>query len=457
MCKYLNCKSSPVYGKRDDLMASFCSKHRGKDMFNLVSRKCLSESCTKTPNFNFEGEMPLWCGEHKISGMINTAKNKKCPYEDCKSRVTYNFEGLFAICCAIHAEIGMVDVIHTKCLNESCEKRANFGIEISKPTHCSKHMEIGMTRKIYKICNYETCMFKPSFNFQGLKPIFCSIHQESGMCDVVHKTCVHEGCSGFQNFNFKGLKPQFCFIHKEIGMVSVINNKRCINESCDKVPVYNVVGEKRGVACSEHKEDGMVNVNGQTCCNEFCDTQVRRTKYEGYCLFCFMNMFPDKPVSRNYKTKEYSVVEHIKSKYQELTWVADKIVQGGCSRRRPDLLLDLGYQILMVEVDENQHTGYDCSCEHKRIMELSQDVSHRPIVFIRFNPDDYKNEGKNVTSCWGIDKNGICGVKKSKQKEWEHRLESLETQIGYWIQSENKTNKTVEIIELFYDIMSESE
>jgi len=48
-------------------------------------------------------------------------------------------------------------------------------------------------------------------------------------------------------------------------------------------------------------------------------------------------------------------------------------------------MCDLGTHILIVEIDENAHAVYDCSCENKRLMELSQDVGHRPIVFIRFN------------------------------------------------------------------------
>ena len=51
----------------------------------------------------------------------------------------------------------------------------------------------------------------------------------------------------------------------------------------------------------------------------------------------------------------------------------------------------------IVEIDENQHIEYDCSCENKRIMELSQDVGHRPIIFIRFNPDDYLNYENKIT------------------------------------------------------------
>jgi hypothetical protein len=82
-------------------------------------------------------------------------------------------------------------------------------------------------------------------------------------------------------------------------------------------------------------------------------------------------------------------------------------------------------------------------------MELSQDLGHRPIIFIRFNPDDYEDNGINITSCWGQNKNGICVIKKIKNDEWNNRLTILENQINYWIQ--NTTNKTVEIIQLFYD------
>jgi hypothetical protein len=84
-------------------------------------------------------------------------------------------------------------------------------------------------------------------------------------------------------------------------------------------------------------------------------------------------------------------------------------------------------------------------------MELSQDLGHRPIVFIRFNPDDYTKNGKTIPSCWGVNDKGICVVKKSKTSEWVRRLNTLETQIQYWVNPNNKTNKTIESIQLFYD------
>ena len=138
--------------------------------------------------------------------------------------------------------------------------------------------------------------------------------------------------------------------------------------------------------------------------------------------------------------------------FPSFSWMTDKKITDGCSRRRPDLLLDLGYQVLIVEIDENQHQTYDCSCENKRLMELSQDVGHRPIVFLRFNPDEYKNKNnEKIKSCWKANNKGILQLQKNKIEEWNHRLISLKEQIEYWCQEEHRTEKTIEVIPLYFD------
>jgi hypothetical protein len=115
---------------------------------------------------------------------------------------------------------------------------------------------------------------------------------------------------------------------------------------------------------------------------------------------CFVNnpANRDKVLTKNYKTKKAEVVSRVKQIFPNFEWVCDKRVIEGCSRRRPDLLVDMGSHIVIVEIDENKHTDYDCSCENRRLMELSQDLHHRPIVFIRFNPDAYINAyGKHIS------------------------------------------------------------
>ena len=110
--------------------------------------------------------------------------------------------------------------------------------------------------------------------------------------------------------------------------------------------------------CVKHKLNGMIDVVHPTCKNEWCYI-IANIKYNGYCAYCFTNMFPDKHVSRNYKTKEHTIIKFIKSKFNNYIWIFDKHIENGCSRRRPDILCDLGYQVLIIEVDEKQHTDYD--------------------------------------------------------------------------------------------------
>jgi hypothetical protein len=66
----------------------------------------------------------------------------------------------------------------------------------------------------------------------------------------------------------------------------------------------------------------------------------------------------------------------------------------------PDMFLDLGFQILIIEIDENQHISYNELSENKRLMELYLDVGKRPMIFIRFNTDKYDN----IKSHWLVNK-----------------------------------------------------
>lgn len=186
------------------------------------------------------------------------------------------------------------------------------------------------------------------------------------------------------------------------------------------------------------------------CKTPWCET-YRNLKCNGFCLRCCIYLQPDIPVVRNYRTKEKAVTDFVSSNFPDMTWVQNKKVEDGCSKRRPDMLLDMGSHVVIIEVDEHQHKNYESICENKRIMEISQDLHHRPIIFIRFNPDGYENEdGEIVNSCWTTHKStGIAMISKKKENEWTARLETLKQKIQYCI--ENQSEKTIEIIELFFD------
>jgi len=212
----------------------------------------------------------------------------------------------------------------------------------------------------------------------------------------------------------------------------------------------NCVQCKGSLICVHDKKKSRCKIcdGSELCKSPLCETRGIK-KYNGYCLPCCIHLCPDIDVSRNFKTKENDVVDRVKNEFPGFSWVCDKRVVDGCSKRRPDLLLDMGSHIIIIEVDENKHDTYDCSCENKRLMELSKDVGHRPIVFIRFNPDNYVDkDGKKISSCWKVNGYGVMQVSKTKIVEWEERIKALLAQIQYWV--DNNTEKTVEIIELFY-------
>jgi hypothetical protein len=268
---------------------------------------------------------------------------------------------------------------------------------------------------------------------------YCKECGGSQICEHSKRKNICKECGG-SAFCKHGKRKNIC---KECGGSQI----------CEHSKRKNICKECGGSAFCEHskRKDRCKECGGSALCkSEWCDT-IKNNKYKGYCLRCFMYMFPEEPIARNYKTKEKEVVDRIKERFSKYDWVYDKRIQDGCSRRRPDMVLDMGEYLIIVEIDENQHEDYECSCENKRLMEISQDIGHRPIVFIRFNPDDYKDEsGKNVTSCWGENKNGILVIKKNKKEEWENRINRLLEEIEYWI--ENKTEKTLEVIQLFYDL-----
>ena len=345
----------------------------------------------------------------------------------------------------------MIDIKSKRCIQEGCKIRPAFNNEYeTKALYCSSHKLEGMVNVISKTCIYPDCKIIPVYNIEGkTTALYCSAHKKEEMIDIKSKRCIHEGCNIQASYNKEcETKRLYCLAHKLEGMINVISNI-CIHEGCNVIAAFNNKCETKELYCFSHKLEGMVDIKNKKCKSNLCYTRPQK-KYDGYCLYCYMNLFPDKPVSRNYKTKEYTVVEFVKTTFPDLSWTSDKRILDGCSKRRPDLFLDLGHQIIIIEIDENQHAKYDCSCENKRIMELSQDVGHKPIVFIRFNPDDYEENEIVIKSCWGVNNKGICVIKKIK--EWTLRLNSLKEQITYWIYPNNITTKTIEIIQLFYDI-----
>ena len=451
ICAVDGCSVSAYYNHSGKTCGQFCATHKLEGMINVKDKRCANQGCGQRPSFNILGGKPLYCGSHQTDGMVNVM-TKFCEHSGCLITPVYNLPdkrgGRF---CATHKEEDMINVVNKMCEHTGCTSAPSFNLVGLQPRFCSEHKTEGMIDNKHKKCLGAGCALTPSYAAIGEKiPKYCSTHKLEGMINVKHIKCKHTGCSTIPSYNFASeTKALYCNAHKLEGMVDTVHSQ-CEFTDCQRRPAYNNSEIIKPRFCVMHKLDGMVDVLVPKCMSEWCIERCYSKNRDGYCVYCYVNLFPDKPAANNYRNKEKTIAEYVLEKFPNMTWNSDKRIQDGCSRRRPDLLLDLGYQLIIIEIDENQHARYDCSCENKRLMQLSQDVGHRPIVFIRFNPDQYNAQtGEKHKSCWSISNIGISFVNKNNKKEWNERLNNLKNQIDYWLI--NKTDKIVEVIQLYYD------
>jgi hypothetical protein len=448
ICSAEGCDKRAGFGNKEDRTPLFCKKHAAPLMIDVINRKCKHSGCKTSANYNLLGLRPEYCAVHKTTEMISVTK-RYCAHQGCYISPGFNTIGeKRGKYCIEHKLHGMINVISKKCEYVGCTIYPTFNISGSKSgVYCLSHKKDGMINVVDKQCEYVGCTTRPSYGYTTA--IVCAKHKKPDMHVVSQELCSSEKCTTRACYNYEGnTKSLYCSQHKLPGMIN-IKDAKCTEPGCTLIPSFNIIGKKKGLYCARHKKTDMVNVREKTCKTEFCSTQVS-DKYEGYCLNCFMHYFPDRPVARNYKTKEKAVREFIYSAYPQYSWIADKSIQNATSRRRPDLCIDLSSHVLMIEIDENQHVKYDCTCQNKRIMELSLDVNHRPLILIRFNPDKYIDlSGSLVIGCWKTDGNSILRVHKEDSDTWQARLNALKETVGYWLKI--PPARMIEVVQLFYD------
>lgn len=77
------------------------------------------------------------------------------------------------------------------------------------------------------------------------------------------------------------------------------------------------------------------------------------------------------------------------------------------------------------------------------MMQIFLDLGSRPIVFIRFNPDAYKDNGVRVGGCFDANMNII------DEEEWRLRIYHLKDRLNVFL--EDIPEKEITIEYLYYD------
>jgi hypothetical protein len=149
-------------------------------------------------------------------------------------------------------------------------------------------------------------------------------------------------------------------------------------------------GTLPALRCDRHAIDGDVELFTQPCKGCGFDELLMTS---GICTSC--------AVPSHVHLKEQIVHDFVRFKdseqetKQDKRWSLishDRSIDTSCTRRRPDFVLDFKSFFVVLEVDENQHKSYPCRCEHSRMLEVFQSLNGAPVLFIRYNPDSFKDD-----------------------------------------------------------------
>jgi hypothetical protein len=270
------------------------------------------------------------------------------------------------------------------------------------------------------------------------------------ICDG-NRLCKEKNCEITSNYGYCGESSSRCSEHKLNYMITN-TRKICIGndeEECKELAIY---GKIKPNHCEEHKLEDEICWLVNSC--KKCGRAYELLDKDGLCFFVCSLVELDIKRKKYQKIKESNMIKFLrdniilKDNIKELP--CDTIVNTKCNLYRPDLPYDCGTHILIIECDENQHKNYNwelCplnkSLEHseeKRMYEIMQSYGGIPIIFLRWNPDNF------------IIKGVLC-----KSYSMKKRLNILKKWVEYCMFIDIEKIKILQYKKLFYDDYKESD
>ena len=228
------------------------------------------------------------------------------------------------------------------------------------------------------------------------------------------------------------------------------NKSNCVechsNNICehDKIRYQCVTCMGPRICIHKIRKNTCITCTPSSGCQNCKFVSILSSKWKPYCFRCYCILNPDAIIPRKYKLKEHHVTDALKEHFKDqITMIFDKKIEGGCSRKRPDVCIDFGSHCLMIEIDENRHVNY--TCEEKRMVDLYEDIGFRKIVFLRFNPDGYKEKKKYPTPF----KYTKTGLLKLDETEFNRRMVQLIEKIN---DHKAEPNEQLTVEYLFYGV-----
>jgi hypothetical protein len=412
---------------------SECSK-KVPGMVSFVKQlKCKTPDCEGRRVYGPPGGKAAFCRacrDNKVEAgesMVNTYA-RKC--EECKLRAASCGlrGGRLTHCRTCGGPKGLVGPDYVMC--RGCNVVAGTFWEPGKSgmKYCASCYDPSTMVDPYRMLCVECGTVRRSCNFPGLPAMYCAACRTEGMVNVSRPRCAVEGCDIIPSMGQPGKRGTHCFAHgTDLGLVHV-NKLWCDHESHDtNGPIgagFGILGTK-ATRCSCHRDNGMIYKPSTRCavrgCNSlgtiqdprsavtrYCDRHVSEASEGSYalvtdkCVICGLvdvldgeGNCPTCDPNRLRHSKELRIRDVLDDTDDLCDYVHDRSIGGLTALlERPDFLFVLPTHIVIVEVDEYQHThGYTPECDRARMINISQAVA-MPTTFIRYNPDSYSVAGK---------------------------------------------------------------
>lgn len=218
---------------------------------------------------------------------------------------------------------------------------------------------------------------------------FCNEHKDPSMINVKNKKCLKDGCKRLARKGTVLQRLKYCNQHAGPDDHVV---KSCEVKRCKKAASYSPTGTLPALRCDDHKlatDEELFTAPCVSCNLPWILNEA------GLCEICAIPKKRTKPkenfIRERLRAAELKQVEEP----GRATWrlvSEDRTVEGTCSNKRPDFLLDYGSKIVIVEVDEEQHKDRPCFCEQQRMLGIFNDFGGTPVLFVRYNPDKYVDD-----------------------------------------------------------------
>ena len=365
------------------------------DVSKRSQKRCVFAGCGKIPFYAKEGCKARHCVVHKEADEVDV-KSARCIFTGCGKQPSYAKEGCKARHCVAHKEADEVDVKNARCIFTGCKTGPSYAKEGCKARHCAAHKEADEVDVKSARCLFAGCTTRPLYAKEGCKARHCVAHKEADEVDVKNARCIFAGCKKRSAYAKEGCKARHCVAHKEADEVNVVS-ARCLFTGCGKIPSYGVPSYPPEF-CTVHKNSSHVRYplknspeNQKEC--EYCCVKIH------YLLTLCPNCekYQETGKLSHIHRKELQVknlLDEEEIKYEH----HDRRITDGCSLFRPDFQIShpSGLGTIILEVDENQHRGYQCECEMTRMRQIYHDRgTNDSLLFVRYNPDSYKGAVKS--------------------------------------------------------------